>query len=138
MRLAPLRECVRLRPDEPEVNTDFGNLRGAQGRTGEALEYYQRALQAKPGEPSKLNNVGIALAMLGRYSEAEPIFRSALTVDSQYSAVLHANLGMTLFNLGRTDEARGELEHALAIDPNSAVARRGMELIQKASQPQPQ
>jgi Tfp pilus assembly protein PilF len=123
------RTALRLRPGDAEANTNIGNLLGNQNRIAEALPHYQRALDAAPRDTRKMNNLAIALALLGRYDQAETLLRSGLQIDGGCADLLHANLGNVLLAQGHREAAQEQFVRALELDPNSTIARNGLARI---------
>jgi tetratricopeptide (TPR) repeat protein len=66
---------------------------------------------------------GLALARLGKPTEALPAFQQAVRLDSK-SAEAHFNLGKTEFALGHLNEAVAELQEALRLNPGDQQAKR--------------
>ncbi len=50
----------------------------------EALEFFDRAIQADPGFSKAWNNRGMTLIQLGRYEEAAAAFNRTLEIDPLY------------------------------------------------------
>ena len=78
-------------PDSPEVCLNFGNAYFEQGRPVEALGLYDRCSH-QFGPDSFAKNRAVALFVLGRHAEAEPLFR-ALAVRSPNDPVIRKYLG---------------------------------------------
>ena len=143
--VATYRKAVYLMPESSKA---FNNLGGAlydQGGIGEAIEQFERALavyragEEKTGSRSSLpvqprylsnlvahpdivhTNLADALARNHRPEEALEHYRQAIDFNPA-SAQARAGLGATLADLRNYDEARRELEQALRIDPDYAVA----------------
>ena len=97
----------------------LGNAAYKEGRLGDALAFYQRAVAAAPGEAVYLSNCSAALYELGRYGEAARAaldgLACAATTDklTQKLATRHAK---SLFYQGRhaeAAEALGEIAGAV-------------------------
>jgi Flp pilus assembly protein TadD len=73
------------------------------------------------------NNLGFALKQQGRFAEAIPYLRRALSVD-EHNAVARANLGQALIGSGRLDEGLAELRHAADEAPYAPEPRIGLVL----------
>jgi tetratricopeptide (TPR) repeat protein len=93
-----------------------------QGKMEEALEWYDRALAARPKNEIFLTNRSIVLISLGRYEEAVVASRQAASANP-YSADVWINKGVALDKLGRHPEAIDALEQAVVISPYNAYAR---------------
>jgi protein O-GlcNAc transferase len=81
-----------------------------------AARSFGRAAEAFPGYGPSHNNLGSALAALGRHDEAIEAFRHALRVAPDY-AQAHFHLGVSLQALGKRRESIACFERAVAIDP---------------------
>jgi tetratricopeptide (TPR) repeat protein len=86
---------------------------------------YEEALAAGPPSAAVHNNLGIALATLGRLDEAIAHFRRALTLKPDFPEA-HGNLGNVLRLQGRMLEAVTQYEMMLAIRPDDALARNNL------------
>jgi len=119
-----LTESLRIQPHC--ATYDFlGTVMRKKGLYAEALEYYNKALEAEPGMSSARLNAGLLLHNMGRYAEAEQQFRKAIDLIPDW-ADAHGNLGMTLSEMGRLDEALTECATAVRLQPQLASAHRAL------------
>jgi len=102
-----------------EVHNNLGNLHKAQGRLGEAVESYERALADKPDYADAHNNLGIAFKAQGRLDEAVESYRQALSHRPDY-AEAHSYLGIALQAQDKPEEAVESYRRALAHKPDDA------------------
>ena len=80
-----------------------GNVLMEEGRTGEAIAEYGRAIRIAPDFPEAHNNLGNALQIAGSLEESVRCYQRALGISPRY-AEAHRNLGSALrrlFGLGR-------------------------------------
>jgi tetratricopeptide (TPR) repeat protein len=100
------------------------NKKGASlnklGRYGEAITYFDKALELYPNFDTALSNKGIAIDSLGRHYEAITYYNKALKIDPNNYLALSAK-GSTLAGLGKYDEAITYYDKALQIEPNNPV-----------------
>jgi tetratricopeptide (TPR) repeat protein len=97
------RRVLSLRPNDIDA---LGNLAATLGQLGhweDAAIYAKQAFERNPNA-IRAENLGVALAELRRFSDAEKAFRSALRFNPR-SGELRARLAMVLVELGRLDEA---------------------------------
>ncbi|QDV68964.1 Serine/threonine-protein kinase PknB [Rosistilla carotiformis] len=87
----------------------------------EAVRYYQAALAIRPQASLAHNNLGMALAKLGRKPEAVAFFKAALRIDPKF-VLAYYNLGLIFAAEGKTRESIEQFRNALMIDPNVAFA----------------
>lgn len=83
------------------------------GRPEAAAAHAFRAAQAAPWEPEAFNQLGGALARLGRFDEARDALQASLALDPRYTLAL-MNLGATEAAAGRAESAESWLRRALA------------------------
>jgi protein O-GlcNAc transferase len=114
-----ISEAVAYLQDAVSANPKFGSLRAeladALTRSGEyreATDVYIRAAAAGFTHPAVLNNLGGALIWEGRIGEAVDVFRAALKIDPQCSA-LRSNLLLMLNSLDEYSPEALSAEHRL-------------------------
>lgn len=90
-----LTVILASRPLEPDALHLMGALRNSQGRSTEALEIMEKAIQLSPHEPGRWNDIGIVYARLSRDDDAMAAYqRSAeLGGDRPMAAAAHVNIG---------------------------------------------
>jgi tetratricopeptide (TPR) repeat protein len=86
----------------------------------DAVPLLTRALQIEPGSSKCRLFLGMALADLGRYAEAEKLLRSALQKHPDHPEAW-ANLAKVLVELGRPVEADECLRRVSALRPSRAA-----------------
>lgn len=77
----------------------------------------RNAVNANPGDPSLVLDLGKTLANAGRWAEAEPPLREAVSASPADSRP-HLFLGLVLAQVGKKDEARTELERFISLAPS--------------------
>ena len=97
----------------------LGYALAAQGRTAEAIEHCQKALEINPDYSDANNNLGTVFLNQGRLDEAAEYFHRALEVYPSF-AEAHNNLGILLTKQGRTAEAIEHYQKAIELNPNRA------------------
>ncbi|MCA9728934.1 MAG: tetratricopeptide repeat protein [Candidatus Eisenbacteria bacterium] len=97
-----------------------------------ALQEYQTAASCNPKNPAVQNDLGVALASLGRIDEAIPHFQRALERNRK-SPAAHFNLGTAYESKQWYGEAASEYRAALQLDPGHVGARDGLERVRRLS-----
>lgn len=97
--------CVTL-PDEPP------DPKGA-----DLTAVLERCVAVNPGDVELMADLGSQYESVGRFSNAEAVYRRALSVDPGY-ADLRLRLGRLLLQRGDRLAARREAEEALKVQPN--------------------
>jgi tetratricopeptide (TPR) repeat protein len=93
----------------------MGDVRVAQGRLEEALQFYARAVRLDPDYPEGHNNLGSLLARTGRLEDAIEHYQTALRLKPAYPEA-ELNWGVALARLDRTEEALTHYARALTLD----------------------
>lgn len=91
------------------------------GRAEDALELFDRAIDAASGKPDGFRWKGKALTQLDQMDEALALFDAALEIAPNDPEV-HHDRGMAFLILGDTDRASEAFDAALAIDPHHAAS----------------
>ena len=110
-------ESLAAGPTNTFVLDNLGLLRSRQRRYVEALDYFGRALRARPSYMMAHLNLAETVAAMGRSEEAEWQFRIATTI-TPLSTRAHNSYGAFLFDAGRLEDARREYERSSEVDPN--------------------
>ena len=95
-------------PTKPDwrVISARGTVMAKQGKYSDAIPFYERALTLSPKNPTVMNNLAMAHAMMGDPKKAEEILRQAVTEDGATPKV-RENLAIVLGLQGRYDEFEG-------------------------------
>jgi len=119
----------RIVADHPDGYADawgrLGLIHHGEGRVEEAVACYEKAIQVNPGYTEASLNLVVALNDLGRFEEAEQLFRDAAErlKDGEEGAALaalanrHVRLGDDYVRLERLDDAMHEYRRALTLRP---------------------
>jgi len=130
-----LQANLREKEDHDLSYTYLSSLYLESGRPGEALAVMKRGQEKLPGNYTIFLAYISTLLQLGQYEE---VIRSTDRVQSfpqaQNDPEIWNSLGAAFLGLGRFDEALGQLEKALAVDPDfpAALSNRGFALLLKA------
>ena len=117
--LAEYREALRRQPDHGDGWYNQGNTLLDSGRDEEAVASYRRALQHLPParQPRTLNNLGSALILLRRPTEAAAPLRDALALAPDY-ADAHLNLAVANERQGQMASAAAGYRRVSALRPD--------------------
>ena len=115
---------LERRPGDANALYLLGALAYQSGGPAEAVELVRRALAAG-ADPAQCHNImGLAFQNLGKTSEAEASFQSAIAI--QESPSFSINLANLWSGLGRFDDAIAQYRRALEKDPGHAGALGGL------------
>jgi cytochrome c-type biogenesis protein CcmH/NrfG len=102
-------------------STSLGHVRLAEG-------LFRFAISQRPRHPEAYHNLGAALAMQGRYAEAEASLRTYLQLSPPGNPEPPARLGLLHVDQGRYADAIPLLRRALALDPRFPLVRKDLVL----------
>jgi protein O-GlcNAc transferase len=130
--------ALKLRPDAPEMLSNYGNVLKTQGRFTEALASYDKALAAKPDYVATLAKRAMVLRDLGRLDAALESVTRALALQPDFVEALNTR-GVIVADMGRPEDALASYDRALALAPdfpdtlnNRALALKTLKRPQEA------
>jgi len=123
-KIAAAREsferALKLRASYPDTLANswnnLGLLAAREGRTGEAIGYFQEALKMSPDHLIALDNLGSAYRQQKRWDDARKTYERALEVSSN-DAEANYGLGMVFAQNDDTARAFDSLQKALKLRP---------------------
>jgi tetratricopeptide (TPR) repeat protein len=130
-RAGALQTLQGLRPDNP-ADADSWSLLGRLAMQLQspslAAAFFNDAIAAAPRASKPRQEMGLALAMMGRYPEAIVQFQQAIALDPN-DAAARLNLAVALAATGRTADARVYAEVALRLKPDYERARQFLKAL---------
>jgi Flp pilus assembly protein TadD len=124
-------------PAQPDwkVVSARGTVLAKEGKYGEAIPFFERALSLAHNHPSLVNNLALAYAMNGKAERAEQMLRQASTTNPT-SAKIRQNLALVLSLQGRYAEAKQIASQDISPEKaaeNTETLRRIVKLEPKAA-----
>ncbi|MCC7421936.1 MAG: sulfatase-like hydrolase/transferase [Planctomycetaceae bacterium] len=110
------RRIVGEAPSHVASKVFLGEMLERQGRTNEAMTWYQSALKQRPDFLNGLIHLGSAYAAMGRFPEAIVHFDDAVRIDPD-STTARYNLAKALVQRGELAEGIAQFEEAIRLDP---------------------
>jgi len=129
--LALMDRALKLKPDVPEVLSNYGNVLRADGRFGESLAAYDRALTIKPDYAVAMNRRALVLRDLDRLQDALAAADQALALKPRDPEGLNTR-GIILADLKRPAEALESYCQALAVAPGFPDTLNNRALVLKS------
>ena len=86
------------------------------GKISESLVAGQKSVQLDPQDAEAYYNLGIVMQELGRFDEAEVIYKKVITLKPDHKT--YNNLGIVTQELGRLDEAEAMHKKAIKLKPD--------------------
>lgn len=93
----------------------------AQGRGGEAIEAYERALSFQPEKPEVLNNLGVLYLQQKEFAAAKDLLKRAVNASPGYGRA-RLNLAGALWGLGEQEAALKQAKEAALLLGGDASA----------------
>ncbi|MBI1785584.1 tetratricopeptide repeat protein [Candidatus Sumerlaeota bacterium] len=106
-------------PKSVNANLGIGQIRLSQNKPGEALKYYEAALEGDPKNPVILNGIGTIHAMRGEMDIALGFYQKAAAGTPGY-AQSYIGIGNVYAGQGKTAEAAEQYALALKYQPADA------------------
>jgi Flp pilus assembly protein TadD len=125
-RAGALQILQTVKPENPKDADSWdalGQLAMQLESPSLAAAFFNQAIAAAPNTVKPLQDIGLALAMMGRYPEAISNFQRALMLDPT-NAATELNLAVAYAETGRIADARAHAQEALRLEPDYAKARQ--------------
>ena len=126
-------EAFKIDPEYRDSRFKLGNILLDEGDFSGATDQFSRLLDSSPNDVPGRINLAIALARLGRSTEAEQHFLEAL-LQEPGNPDAHYNYSLLLTQSARKSEAIHHLQQALRGRPDHTEAQRQLDLLLEHSQ----
>jgi tetratricopeptide (TPR) repeat protein len=124
--------AIQLRSDYPgtvpNAWNNLGILSAREGKSSEAVGYFQRALQLDPAHPIALLNLGNVYRQMKDWPAARETLQRALALTPE-DPELHYSLGMVFAQLDDTEQAYKSLKDAIALRPDYPEALNNLGVL---------
>jgi tetratricopeptide (TPR) repeat protein len=135
-RAGALQTLQGIRPDDPgdlQSWEELGKLALQLQSPSLAASFFDEAIRVAPRAAKPRQDMGLALAMMGRYEEAIAQFRQGIAADPT-DAAAHLNLAVALAEAGRPADARTHAREALRLKPDYERARLFLKALKCAAE----
>lgn len=106
---------------KPEAMYQLGRYYQGQNRFAEAVNAYQKALNADANFVEAYNGIGVVYSRQGKYPEAIAAFQAAIKLAPK-AAHLYSNMGYAYYLQGQYADAVKALQQATMLDPGNQRA----------------
>jgi len=124
------RRAMEAFGDEPGLLVDLGNRLMLAGLVSEAVEYFQKSIEAAPTDPRAFTLLAQCMDAMGEGPKAEEVIKAALRRFGPDEA-LHVRLAKGALERRAWNEALTNAEAALAINPTNRDAKSIAENVGK-------
>lgn len=128
--------AVKLRPDDPEILSNYGQCLKAAGRYEQAKEMLETALTFDPNSAQAYNNLGQVLRETGEDERAIACFQKTVELDPGAPQPL-SNIATVLRESGDKKGAKHYYEAALEVAPHSGEILRNLAMLNPAKPDDP-
>ena len=121
-----LERSLQLNPDDIEARYHLGRVRYQQNQFDAAIDAFQEVLRHNPQDVKAEENLGLCLEAKNQNNAAITAYRKAIELESDApsrSEQPYVDLGKLLTTLNRGEDAIPVLSQAVAIKPQSPIAR---------------
>lgn len=125
--------ALALKPDDPGILYNIGKCYDRQDARGQAELYYNRCLQAEPGNVACRRALVAVMVRDGRTAEASQMVEDWLAREPK-KAEPYAVDGLLWHQAGDLPKAQARLQQALDIDPHNVDALIELGLVYEAMQ----
>ncbi len=117
-----LSQLMLVAADDPRVVGEYGKALVQEGRSREALDFLNRAIQLQQGDWTLYSALGVAYDQTGDFSKAHSAYEEALALNPGEKVVLN-NYAMSRALSGDLPEARRLIAEAAAGTQDERIAR---------------
>ncbi len=128
-----LLESVKLDPKGVQGYFHLGLAHVKLKEYPKAIETYQKVAEIDPNFPDIYFNLGYAYAMNKEYGKAEEMYSRVVTLSPTYLDEALFNLAMVQEKQGKKKEGMANLEKAVAINPQNALAKEHLDKLKATS-----
>ncbi|CAB1059125.1 Adenylate cyclase (EC [Olavius sp. associated proteobacterium Delta 1] len=122
--IADAEKLIALAPERADSYALLATIFISVGRTGEAIEMVEKAMQLSPSISARyLNTLATAYALSGRQTEAVATHKRVFDHNPSHAEAFRAHVSLALLyvGLGQEEDARTEAEEILKLVPNFTV-----------------
>jgi len=139
LAIEQFKNAIKSYPDNPEIDLLYfhlGSLLDNEGKSSEAVGYFEEVIKRKPQDWKAYYNMGLALGKLRKIDDALNSYHKAIELAPE-NAECYNNIGMLLAQQGHPDQAVGYFAKALQLNPGLETARLNLQLAQKKERQTP-
>ncbi|MCK5092540.1 MAG: tetratricopeptide repeat protein [Gammaproteobacteria bacterium] len=123
--LSCMKHATSVKLDYVAAWVGLGNIMFSDNRLDEAKQYYSKAIQLSPDNPSMHYNIGLLNRRLGDLDGSSISFQRTLSINPEFIQA-YIELGNNCQQKGEFDEAEKYFRIVLERDPANAVACNGL------------
>jgi tetratricopeptide (TPR) repeat protein len=122
--VAFIKKAISLKP-QALYYRNLAAVFGKQGKHGEAIAMYEKAIAHNPNYDDAYYSLGVTLKETGKINEAIVAYEKAIALNPNY-ADSYNNLGVALHELGKNEDAIVMFTKAIALNPQLVDAHNNL------------
>jgi TolA-binding protein len=126
-----LERAVALQPHSIEAHSQLGLIHLNQKKYAKAIDVYQKVVELDPRFSDAYFNLGYMYAVKREYPEAEKMYARVVALKPSYVDEALFNLAMVQEKQGKSAECIVNLEEALRINPQNALAAKYLDKLKR-------
>jgi len=130
-----LRKALQETPDDARLLSSYAFVEQQRGKSNEARDLYQHALQLRPRANTSAANLGILEARSGDLRDAVKLWQPAFQ-RVPYQSAIGMDLAFAFCAAGQKEDARHYLERVLEFNPDDGTARKMLARLDTDCKPQ--
>lgn len=127
--ITDLKARLEAKPNDPETLQRLADAYFDAKRFNEAVTYYKRALEYKPGEADIFNDLGLSLHYLGNPAGGLNYIEEGIKKNPYHQRIWLTKGFILAYGMGDLDGARSAWEKANALNPESQVGKAASEFL---------
>jgi len=127
--ITELKARLEAKPNDPDTLQKLGDAYFDAKRFNEAVTYYKRALEFKPGEADIFNDLGLSLHYLGNPAGGLNYIEEGIKKNPYHQRIWLTKGFILAYGMGDLDGARAAWEKANALNPESQVGKAASEFL---------
>ena len=120
-------QVIQLNPKNWQSMFFIGKNFQSLGEFQQALDWFMRAHNIVPENPSVAKEIGLVAAQIGRHDIAIPVMESVAQLNPK-DAALHFNLGLSCLMSKRLELAHRAFAQAVELEPQQILNRKLLNL----------
>lgn len=127
--ITDLKTRLEAKPNDPETLQRLADAYFDAKRFNEAVTYYKKALEHKPGDADILNDLGLSLHYLGNSAGGLNYIEEGIKKNPYHQRIWLTKGFILAYGMGDLNGARAAWEKANALNPESQVGKAASEFL---------
>lgn len=131
--VSDLKAKLQAKPNDPDILQHLGDAYFDAKRFNEAVTYYKRVLEFKPGEADIYNDLGLSVHYLGNSPEGLRYIEEGIKKNPYHQRIWLTKGFILAYGMGDLNGAKEAWEKARALNPESQVGKAAAEFLAQSN-----